>query len=415
MEAPRPIKRRRSREEPAERRRKDKIRKRLKRGRKTAAAPVVDGSSTDSEDNGNNEETAAINHPEAYLFEGDAGNGPCRGLGGAAAGRGTVAQQGMCTETVDGPSTPLSTDQEQGRAGNATQHHGERDAHGNPEETLNNYAHYSSEDEAGNDPGTRDDTGQQNQREPQGGPEGQGNAGESARNNEGANEAERPNAAENAQEGGNNGQEMPRNPQGNFHEPANPSERLAMALAGVRGSSEVSDSAINKMLKVALEHRGALDALGRAGNKEKLYTKKLRPRALRHIPRVFTAILLEEKVQGGLQYRRLEDLAGIPKEYVNLPNRGRIKVIREESYVRLRDIKEHHRKIHLAKGTTEEELRNHYGNAAISVDGVEEGNKCKTTFHVVTLRLGSCIYLYKVFNPLVGHKVANPSVQEVLG
>ena len=54
MEAPRAIKRRRSREEPAERRRKDRYRKRRKRGQ-TADAPAVDGSSTDSEVDGNTE------------------------------------------------------------------------------------------------------------------------------------------------------------------------------------------------------------------------------------------------------------------------------------------------------------------------------------------------------------------------
>ena len=83
--------------------------------------------------------------------------------------------------------------------------------------------------------------------------------------------------------------------------------------------------------------------------------------------------------------------------------------------MKLRDIKKHHSRLHRAKGATEEEIRNHYGNAQLSVDGVEEARKCKKTFHVVTLRLGDCIYLYKIFNPLVGHQVANHSVQEVLG
>ncbi len=188
-----------------------------------------------------------------------------------------------------------------------------------------------------------------------------------------------------------------------------------MALAGVRGSSNISDEAINKMLHVALYHREALQELAQGRKTDKLYTKRLRPRAVKRIPQVFCALLLEEKVQGGLTYRRLTDLRAIPKEYLNLPNRGPVKVIREESYIRLADIKKHHARIHKAKGATEEEIRNHYGNAQLSVDGVEEARKCKKTFLVVTLRLGACIYLYKIFNPLVGHPVASPSVQEVLG
>ncbi len=188
-----------------------------------------------------------------------------------------------------------------------------------------------------------------------------------------------------------------------------------MALAGVRGSSVISDEAINKLLHVALYHREALQGLAEGRKTDKLYTKRLRPKAVKRIPPVFCALLLEEKVQGGLNYRRLSDLQTIPKEYLNLPNRGPVKVIREESYVRLADIKKHHARIHRARGASEEDLRNHYGNAQLSVDGVEEARKCKKTFHVVTLRLGACIYLYKIFNPLVGHQVASPSVQEVLG
>ncbi len=416
MEAPRPIKRRRSREDPAERRRKDKLRKRQKRGRKTPAAPVVDGSSTESEDGGNNAENAMIQHPEAYLFEGDGPAATCRNEWGGARGGPPGAHQGIPTETPEGESATMSTEQDQeaaeGLAGQSIAEPEQR----NPEESARNHGHYSSGNEDGDGwEGGGEEGWQAGPAERQQGNEGQGEGADSAREHRSTTGAEDANNGRREEEQAGGAGEAPRIPQGYFVEPANPTERLAMALAGVRGSSEVSDSAINKMLKVALEHREALDWLGQGGSRKNLYTKKLRPRALRHIPRVFTAILLEEKVQGGLHYRKLEELEAIPKEYLNLPNRGRIQIIREESYVKLRDIKEHHRKIHRARGVSEEELRNHYGNAAISVDGVEEGNKCKTTFHVVTLRLGSCIYLYKIFNPLVGHKVASPSVEEVLG
>ena len=412
MEAHRPIKRRRSREDPAERRRKDRQRKRLKRAPKTAEAPVVDNSSTETEDEGNTAETGGFHHPESYLFQ-DAGGAACRALEGVAGGSREGPPQGFRGEAVSEASTPPTTEPDlRADSDVAEQQSGNR----NPTETLAYNATYSSggEGEVGAAGGALAEpwSGGDEREGDEGRP---GNTGDSAREGGAAEDTENPPTRGQGEEGAPNGAENPRNPQDFFNEPANPTELLAMALAGVRGSSEVSDSAINKMLKVALEHKEALESLGRHRSKKKLYTQRLRPRALRHIPRVFTVILLEEKVQGGLAHRRLEDLPAIPKEYVNLPPRGKLQIIREESYVKLRDIKEHHRRIHRARGTSEEELRNHYGNAAISVDGVEEGNKCKTTFHVVTVRLGTCIYLYKIFNPLVGHKVASPSVQEVLG
>ena len=94
-----------------------------------------------------------------------------------------------------------------------------------------------------------------------------------------------------------------------------------------------------------------------------------------------------------MNYRRLSGLPTIPKQYLNLPNRGHIKVIRDEPYVRFTNIKNHHAKIHKVKGATEEEILNHYRNAQLSMDGVEEVRKCKKTFHVVTLWLCACIYL----------------------
>ena len=423
MEAPRTIKRRRSREEPAERRRKDRQRKRRKRGWGAADAPVVDGSSTESEVDGNIEETTRSPHAEDYLFEGALLQGAGQRSSTRVTGEGS--RQGIRRETPETASSALgseldlrgSTEQEEGMAQNAAAY-SEGKAHGNPEAYSESQTLYADFSGGESDTPREEDSGSEGGHEEadQAG-EDHGNTDESAGQiNNGPDTGSDEGGGRGAPRGENDERrENQRNPPGFYENYYNPTERLAMALAGVRGSSEISDSAINKMLKVALEHREALESVGQGRSQKKLYTQKLRPRALRHIPRVFTAILLEEKVQGGLAYRRLEDLGAIPKKYVNLPNRGKIHVIREESYVKLRDIKEHHRKVHRGRGISEEELRNHFENAAISVDGVEEGNKCKTTFHVVTLRLGSCIYLYKIFNPLVGHRVASPSVQEVLG
>ncbi len=419
MEAPRNITRKRSRESGAERRSKDRERKRRKRAA-PATAPVVDNSS--SSDEGNLQETTGDVHAEAHLFETDAGAAAWFRSRQAEGGRqGNRAENMSGTSTATTESMESDTPAQGGTSG--TEGRTERgDAAALGDNGLHNFSvdfpQQDNEEEHDSADGVspeRAETAKGTRQEEEGNENPQGFPENSAQHQEAA-------TAQRGEEGndfagqrqGDPG-EPPGNPGGNQADQYSAYERLAMALAGVRGSSHISDEAINKMLHVALHHREALQTLADGRKTRKLYTKRLRPKAVKRIPQVFCAILLEEKVQGGLNYRRLSDLTGIPKEYQNLPNRGSIKVIREESYVRLADIKKHHARIHRAKGATEEDLRNHYGNAQLSVDGVEEAHKCKKTFHVVTLRLGSCIYLYKIFNPLVGHRVASPSVQEVLG
>ena len=415
MEATRKITRKRSRESGAERRSKDRERKRRKRAA-PATAPVVDNSS--SSDEGNPQETEAYHHPEAHLFESDAGAAAwLRSRQNEVTRAGNRGENASSNSSATAPS-PESHPRAQGHVSGAE---------GQVEETpANNGFSDISVDIPQDDSGAGEDSDGRNRPDSRETSDHNRQSEEINRNPEGfranpvpvqgdgTTQQEEQRDGHGAQTQGD-AEEPPRNPWENHEQQYNAHERLAMALAGVRGSSNISDEAINKMLHVALYHRETLQELAEGRKTDKLYTKRLRPKAVKRIPQVFCALLLEEKVQGGLNYRRLSDLKTIPKEYQNLPNRGRIKVIREESYVKLADIKKHHNRIHRAKGATEEDIRNHYGNAQHSVDGVEEARKCKKTFHVVTLRLGECIYLYKIFNPLVGHQVANPSVQEVLG
>ncbi len=406
MEAPRKITRKRSRETGEERRRKDRERKRLKRS-SAAAAPVVDNSSSSDEEI--IQENSRIHHPEGYLFHTNEGAGTWR-LPQVAGNRGETSStaEGAASLISDEPEGDGSRDEQENLEGNQNNF---------PEVSVASPEHNNGEHASAYTAGTQAGASEENnERDNQSEGEHHGNVADSDDNRghdngDGAPGGEE--APEETMQGG--GGEPPRNPgeiQVNLFDAR---ERLAMALAGVRDSSEISDSAINKMLHVALAHGDTLRAMAEGRKTKKLYTKRLRPLVVKKIPRVFCALLLEEKVQGGLNYRRISDLTAIPKRYLKRQKRGRVRVIREESYVRLADIKEHHAKIHRANGHTEEEIRNHYGNAALSVDGVEEARSCKKTFHVVTLRLGTCIYLYKIFNPLVGHRVANPSVEEVLG
>ena len=190
-------------------------------------------------------------------------------------------------------------------------------------------------------------------------------------------------------------------------------EAFALAVAKIKGSSHVSDAAINKLLEAAVENMDVLRDFWVNRGASRLYTGCLRPALEPFIPKVYSGILLEVKHPTGIEYRHVDGLSTIPKEYQK--RRGKVRVIREESYVKLEDIKRHHMGVNAKWGMTMETARNHFKNAALSVDGVQESQKGKKKFHVVTIRFGQSIYIYKIFNPLIGHPAAQTSLGELLG
>ncbi len=196
-------------------------------------------------------------------------------------------------------------------------------------------------------------------------------------------------------------------------EDLSPDEKFALAVQKVKGSSNVSDAAVNKLLEVVVENLETVRELQGDRGTSMLYSRRLKPLAAQFTPKVKSGVLLEVKHPHGIEYRHEQELDSIPKEY--LAGEGNLRVIREEAYVSLQDIKRHHEGIHAMRGITRETLKEHYQNCAMSVDGVQESHKGKKKFHVVSLRLGSCIYLYKIFNPLIGHPAADPSLGELLG
>ena len=70
----------------------------------------------------------------------------------------------------------------------------------------------------------------------------------------------------------------------------------------------------------------------------------------------------------------------------------------------LGEIRAFHLKIHREQGIPEETLTDHFDQAALSIDGVEESRYGKRRFFVFTLRFGTCLYLWKIMNPLMGEK-----------
>ena len=222
----------------------------------------------------------------------------------------------------------------------------------------------------------------------------------------------RANEEENGGEARGNPEETPEICQPLLANP-NSTEAFALTIAKIKGTSHVSNAAINKVLEAAVENMDVLREFWENRGASRLYTGCLRPVLEPFIPKVFSGVLLEIKHPTGIEYKHIEGLSSIPKKYKQ--EKGKVRVIREESYVKLQDIKRHYMGVNAQWGMTVETARKHFENAALSIDGVQESHKGKKKFHVVTIRFGRDIFVYKIFNPLVGHPAAHPSLGELLG
>ncbi len=217
-----------------------------------------------------------------------------------------------------------------------------------------------------------------------------------------------------------------RNPHGNVHEEERllkrqlesmtDLERLAIDAAGVRGSSCATNSSIDKMFAVVFKHMETVRKLQGRRNKKKTYSKCLRRMALKHTPKVTTDLLVEAKTpEGVIEYLRVEGLDAIPEKYRRIGSKGSLRVIREESSVSLQSIKEHHERVHVQKGESLESVRKQYRNCILSLDGVEESKSGSKKFHVGSIKIGDCIYPYKVYDFLMGHEAAKVSTSTMIG
>ena len=195
-----------------------------------------------------------------------------------------------------------------------------------------------------------------------------------------------------------------------------PVKELANALAAVKASSLVSDSAVEKIFNAVASRAETVAALIRDRRITTSYKRSLRPIALRGIPRVRCSILVEKmNPDGTTTIQRFENLPCIPKKYLRLrPEQGQ-RILRTCSAISLRDLKKYHARVHMKLGVSAKEIECHFANAEFSIDGVAEGSKGKgnTTFTVVSLRLGGCIYLWKVYQHLQKNAKSKPTLHDL--
>lgn len=132
------------------------------------------------------------------------------------------------------------------------------------------------------------------------------------------------------------------------------------------------------------------------------------------LPKFQYAVLIEDRSQHPPQRSYITDLSAIPERFINLTDRDRLVMLRQEGWTSLREIKEFHRSVVRAQGLSEETFLRHCATADVSMDGVRESSSAKRSLFIVTVRLGSSIYILKVFNYLLRCKGAKQNVYDVL-
>ncbi len=187
---------------------------------------------------------------------------------------------------------------------------------------------------------------------------------------------------------------------------------IGKELAKIKVSSNVSDAALDKVFKLFNTHREDIFQLVDDGSVQASYTKGFKPALIETLLPIFSTILLKEQIAGEpTQYRKLEELKSIPSVYLNLREEDTTKLLRMDTYVHVKDAKQFYFDTHGGRTAT---TLQHTRHCALSVDGVAESKMGSRTFIVASIRFGSCLYLLRIFNSLVGVDESKPSAKELL-
>ncbi len=204
--------------------------------------------------------------------------------------------------------------------------------------------------------------------------------------------------------------------QSSYKAPANPArekmELLGKEFTSLKVTSNISDAALDRVFHIIMEYSDVVKQLVDTGEMAPTYTTGLRPSLTEQLLPVRNSLLLKINRQGQRPlYKKLTDLPSIPQEYLNLQPHDTTKLLRIDSGVRLTDVKEFYFSTHGGKSET---LLQHTRNCSLSVDGVQESKSGSRTFTVVSVKFGTCVYLLRIFNTLIGVDESKPSAKEIL-
>ncbi len=187
---------------------------------------------------------------------------------------------------------------------------------------------------------------------------------------------------------------------------------IGKEFARLKVTSHVSDAAIDKMFTIFMTHNDAIRRMVDSGEMAASYTTGVRPTLTEQLLSVRNSLLLKVQQPGERpQYRKLTDLSSIPQEYLNLRPESHTKLLRIDTGVRLKDVKDFFFETHGGKTET---LLQQTRNCSLSVDGVQESKSGSRTFTVVSVKFGTCVYLLRIYNTLIGVDESKPSAKEIL-
>ncbi len=190
-------------------------------------------------------------------------------------------------------------------------------------------------------------------------------------------------------------------------------EQFAGAVARLKSTSFISDDALEKTFRLFALHRANLQRLVENGIISCSYKNSVRPYLVKQALPIRGAAKIYKYRDKRVIIERHLNLARIPQELTQLP--GNDKLLWMVSQVRVRDVKYHYLDSHLEAGIPLETIRKQFKFLTLSSDGVEEAKKGSRKFHAVTLRIGSDVYILKMFSLLAGVEEAKLSGEEILG
>ena len=191
-------------------------------------------------------------------------------------------------------------------------------------------------------------------------------------------------------------------------------KEIVRELARICFTHNISDNAVEDMLGMFCRNAQEMTSLLQTGQFRGSWRNFARPKALESCPKVKSSYLVERLYGGEVQHIFRQDLDRIPKDILSLPYDGTRRLLRTTAYVSLEEIKAHHRKLHEQRGVGEEETRRDFQHAHVSVDGMQESQKGTRSLTIISVRLGDCIYLHSVWNPLIGVPASRPSPTDLL-
>lgn len=193
-------------------------------------------------------------------------------------------------------------------------------------------------------------------------------------------------------------------------------ENMAMELAAAMGSSNMSQAAITKVMKIFAKNLPTFTQFTHEEGDSMSYRHSLRPLAMKEIPKYTNDVItLHQDDEGHWIKKERKGLPTIPNEALKYRSCDGNVLLRSDCRTTLAELKRFHRLVLQRQGLGEDQALQDFNNIYISSDGVQISQHAKRKLDVISVRFGlRAIYFYKVMNPLCGRKEAKPRADEKL-